>query len=322
MKFIVTGGAGFIGHNVVRNLEALRHECFILDSITNYGFINPDEVKHLHAVRARRVRAGTHHLDLRDHDHITDFFRNFSHNCHAVIHLASFPRQKAVDKNPIWASDVMGSGLINLLELTKNFRIPKFVYISSSMVYGDFTDGAQEDTICRPQGQYGIMKLMGEELVRDYARRGCFNHTIIRPSAVYGEYDVEDRVVSKFILAALRGQTLKVNGASERLDFTHVDDTAMGITQAVLSPNTVNKTYNITRGVGRSLAESAELVIDLVGKGNVEIRGRDMNFPSRGALDISAARTDFDYNPQINIELGFKRYIEWFKADKYWRKKL
>ena len=311
MKFIVTGGAGFIGHNVVRNLEALGHECFILDSATDYGFIDKTEINDLVKERKKRIRAGIHYLDLRDHEKVENFFRTFSLHCDAVIHLASFPRQKAVGKNPLWASDVMSTGLVNLLELTKAYHIPKFVYISSSMVYGDFTDGVKEDTICRPQGQYGIMKLMGEDLVRDYTKRGCFNHTIIRPSAVYGEYDVEDRVVSKFILAALRGQTLKVNGATERLDFTHVDDTAMGITQAVLSEKAMNKTYNITRGHGRSLAEAAQLVVDLVGKGSIQINDRDLDFPSRGSLNISSARNDFGYNPQIDIEVGFKRYIDW-----------
>ena len=322
MKFIVTGGAGFIGHNVVRNLEALGHECFILDSTTDYGFINQEEIDYLKTVRVNRIRANNHYVDLRNHEYVKNFFLNFSYNCDAVIHLASFPRQKAVEKNPLWASDVMGTSLVNLLELTKNFRIPKFVYISSSMVYGDFTDGVKEDTICRPQGQYGIMKLMGEDLVKDYSRRGCFDHVIIRPSAVYGEYDVEDRVVSKFILSALRGKTLKVNGASEQLDFTHVSDTAMGIAKAVVSRNTLNKTYNITRSVGRSLQDAAELVVKLVGSGNVEIADRDMNFPSRGRLSISSARQDFGYDPRVDIEAGFKQYIDWFKNDEYWKNKL
>jgi nucleoside-diphosphate-sugar epimerase len=322
MKFIVTGGAGFIGHNVVRNLEALGHECFLLDSITDYGFINNEELSYLKTARLSRIRANVHYIDLRKHDMVKNFFLNFSYNCDAVIHLASFPRQKAVSSNPLWAADVMGTSLVQLLELTRLFKIPKFVYISSSMVYGDFTDGVKEDAVCNPQGQYGIMKLMGEDLVQDYTRRGCFNHTIIRPSAVYGEYDVEDRVGSKFIINALRGHTLNVNGAEERLDFTHVEDTAMGIAQAAVSENTLNKTYNITRSNGRSLREAAELAVKLAGGGSVEIRDRDMDFPTRGKLDISAAQQDFGFNPQIDIETGFARYIEWFKNSSYWQDKL
>lgn len=322
MKFIVTGGAGFIGHNVVRILEALGHECFILDSITDYGILNKDELYSLKKQRLGRVRAGVHHLDLRDHKLVSNFFGSFATNCSAVIHLASFPRQKAVEKNPVWASEVMSTGLVNLLELTKSSRIPKFVYISSSMVYGDFADGVTELTACKPQGQYGIMKLMGEDLVKDYTNRGCFDHTIIRPSAVYGEYDIEDRVVSKFILSALRGQTLKVNGAQERLDFTHVDDTALGIVRAVLSENTINKTYNITRSEGHSLQEAAELAVKIVGSGTLKVADRDPSFPSRGTLNIDAARQDFGYDPQISIEQGFARYVEWFRNDPYWKENL
>lgn len=322
MKFIVTGGAGFIGHNVVRILEALGHECFILDSITDYGILNRDELYSLKKQRLNRVRAGVHHLDLRDHKLVGNFFGSFASRCDAVIHLASFPRQKAVEKNPLWASEVMSTGLVNLLELTESHRIPKFVYISSSMVYGDFADGVTEDATCRPQGQYGIMKLMGEDLVRDYTKRGDFTHTIIRPSAVYGEYDIEDRVVSKFILGALRGQELKVNGAQERLDFTHVDDTALGIVRAVLSENTTNKTYNITRSQAHSLKDAAELAVKIVGSGTVKVADRDPSFPSRGELNIDAARRDFDYNPQIGIEDGFNRYVNWFKNDPYWKDQL
>ena len=144
MRYIVTGGAGFIGHNVVRLLEQQGHECIILDNVTDYGFVNREELDYLSAARKHRIHASVHHIDLRHHKHVEDFFRAFSVGCAGVIHLASFPRQKVFSKNPVWAADVMGTGLINLLEQVKNYRIPKFVYVSSSMVYGDFQDGVRE----------------------------------------------------------------------------------------------------------------------------------------------------------------------------------
>ena len=216
----------------------------------------------------------------------------------------------------------MSTGLVNLLELTKQYKIPKFVYISSSMVYGDFNDQVREDAVCTPQGQYGIMKLMGEHLVKDYTRRGCFDHVIIRPSAVYGEYDVEDRVVSKFMLDAMRGETLKVNGASETLDFTYVEDAAAGIVGATLSENAVNNTYNITKSHSWSLLDAANLAVSIAGSGSVQVRDKDADFPSRGALNIDAARGDFGYAPQVDVEEGFKRYYEWFITSPYWKNKL
>jgi nucleoside-diphosphate-sugar epimerase len=190
------------------------------------------------------------------------------------------------------------------------------------MVYGDFENDVTEDYNCKPQGQYGIMKLMGEHLVKDYTRRGCFDHVIIRPSAVYGEYDVEDRVVSKFMLSAMRGETLKVNGANETLDFTYVEDAAAGIVGATLSPAAVNNTYNITKSHSTTLLEAASLAIKIAGKGKVEVRDKDADFPSRGALNIDAARRDFGFNPQVDVEEGFRRYHEWFKASKFWSAKL
>ena len=322
MRFIVTGGAGFIGHNVVRQLEAQGHQCFIMDKCTTYGFIPKEELAYLKKERRNRFRSSVHHVDIRDHKAVTNFFMNFGHNVDAVIHLASFPRQKVVGANPVWGSEVMATGLTHLLEETKKNKIPKFVYISSSMVYGDFNDDVKEDYNCKPQGQYGIMKLMGEWLVKDYTRRGCFDHVIIRPSAVYGEYDVEDRVVSKFMLAAMRGQTLKVNGASETLDFTYVEDAAAGIVGATLSENAKNKTYNITKSHSWSLLDAANLAVAIAGKGSVEVRDKDADFPSRGALNIDAARADFGYDPKVDVEEGFRRYYEWFKASKFWQQKI
>ena len=322
MRFIVTGGAGFIGHNVVRQLESMGHECIVLDYLTNYGFVPQAELDYLANERKRRIRSTVHYVDIRNHKVVADYFRTFGTNCAAVIHLASFPRQKIVSQNPIWGSEVMSTALVNLLELTKGHRIPKFVYISSSMVYGDFDNDVTESYNCKPQGQYGIMKLMGEHLVQDYTRRACFDHVIIRPSAVYGELDVEDRVVSKFMLSAMRGEVLKVNGANETLDFTYVEDAARGIAAAATNPNAVNKVYNITKSHSTTLLQAASLAIKIAGKGSVEVRNKDADFPSRGALNIAAARRDFDFDPQVDVEEGFQRYHDWFRASPYWSQKI
>jgi nucleoside-diphosphate-sugar epimerase len=218
----------------------------------------------------------------------------------------------------------MVTGLINLLEAAAIYKVRRFVYVSSSMVYGNFESGVTEDAVCNPQGQYGIMKYMGEKLVEDYCTRHNIEYVIIRPSAVYGEWDVDDRVVSKFALAALRDQELIVRGANEKLDFTHVDDTAQGITSAILSKNTGNKIYNITRSNENTitLEQAANLVIKIVGKGSVKIVDRDLNFPSRGRLSIQRARYDFDYQPTVDVEEGFGRYVDWLKTSTFWQSKL
>jgi nucleoside-diphosphate-sugar epimerase len=324
MKFIVTGGAGFIGHNVVKQLEAQGHKCFVLDSLTNYGFVPQDELDYLAKARKSKIRASVAHLDLRERKLVEDWFMTFSEKVDAVIHLASFPRQKVVSQNPVWGAEVMGTALVNLLELTKKYHIPKFVYISSSMVYGDFDNDVTEDSTCNPMGQYGIMKYMGEKLVEDYSRRGCFDYSIIRPSAVYGEWDVEDRVVSKFMLGAMRGDTLKVKGAGEVLDFTYVEDTAQGIVLAATKAAANSKVFNITRADSKlyTLLDAANIAISIAGRGNVEVQDKDAEFPSRGRLSIDRAVTELGYKPTVGVEEGFERYHKWFKESTFWRNKL
>jgi nucleoside-diphosphate-sugar epimerase len=321
MKYLITGGGGFIGHNVVRFLEELGHECIVVDTFTDYGFIPEDELEYLADARMERFNNDVYDIDIR-HPHLLETLFN-KQEPDVVIHMASFPRQKVVEQDPVMASDVMSTGLINLLELSKKNNVSKFVYISSSMVYGDFETDVDESAPCNPIGQYGIMKYMGEKLVEDYSRRGCFEHTIIRPSAVYGEWDVEDRVVSKFMTKAMRGETLKVNGPDEVLDFTYVEDTAMGIVLAATLDAANGNIYNITRSEQRqwTLKDAAELAVKIAGQGTLEIAPRDLSFPKRGRLDITRAVNDLGYSPKVNVEEGFERYHAWYEQNPIlWRR--
>jgi UDP-glucose 4-epimerase len=321
VKVLVTGGLGLIGHNVVNKLESLGHTVTIVDNKTNYGIIPADELNYLIRERIKKIKtSAVFNVNIADYYEMNELISDDTPEI--IIHLASFPRQKVVNANPRLGSITMSEGLINLLELAKKYQVRRFVYISSSMVYGDFTNDICEDAICKPQGQYGIMKLAGEWLVKDYTRSCGIEHTIIRPSAVYGPLDVEDRVISKFILSALRDQTLKVNGANETLDFTYVDDAANGIIAASLSENAINKTYNITKSHSRTLKYAAELAVEIAGKGSIEVRDKDKDFPSRGSLNIDAAKRDFGFDPKIDVEEGFKLYYDWIINSPFWSEKL
>jgi nucleoside-diphosphate-sugar epimerase len=320
MKILVTGGLGFIGHNVVAKLEAKEHNVVIVDTQTNYGIIPQDELDYLIAERRKKIATDRiYRIDISDRESIDWVIRE--HKPDAIIHMASFPRQKVVNANPAYGAQIMMEGLINVLESAKRHRVERVVYISSSMVYGDFEDQVAEDSECSPIGQYGIMKLAGEHLVKDYHRRGAFDYVIIRPSAVYGPLDVEDRVVAKFMLAAMRGETLRVNGAEETLDFTYVDDAADGIVSATTRIMSANRIYNITRSHSIKLLEAAEMIVRIVGKGTIEVQDKDANFPSRGALDIDRARVILGYDPKVDVEEGFQRYYEWLKDSVYWSQK-
>lgn len=309
---------GFIGHNVVAQLEDLGHDVTLVDNFTDYGIISSEELNALMLERQSQISSVNYIYDIAE-SAVETAFKVVEPEL--VIHLASFPRQKVVNNNPLVAADSMIKGLLNLCELSCKYKVKKFVYISSSMVYGDFNDGTDEYAFCKPQGQYAIMKLAGEQLVRDYGHRGCFDYTIVRPSAVYGPRDVEDRVVSKFFMAAMRDGVLKVNGEHEKLDFTYVEDTASGIVQASLSNNTAFRTYNITRGESRTLLEAAELIVKIVGKGKVEVTHKSEDYPSRGTLSINNACKNFGYNPKVDIEEGFQRYYEYLQNSPFWSSK-
>lgn len=321
-NILVTGGLGFIGHNVVSLLERQGHNVAIVDNETTYGIIPKDELSALIIERKRKIKTNSiYFCDISDPD-ITLAFEMF--NPDIVIHLASFPRQKVVNANPMLGSQVMSEGLLNLLEASVKYNIKKFVYISSSMVYGNFdntySDGVDETHPTDPLGQYGIMKLAGEWLVKDYQRRTNLTYTIIRPSAVYGPLDVEDRVVSKFLLTAMRGGEIQVNGGHEQLDFTFISDVVDGIVNASISNNTDNMTYNVTKGNARTLLEAAELAVKIAGKGSIQVNDPDNRFPSRGQLNIVRAYNDFGYLPEVNIEQGFQEYYEWLNNNPYYNR--
>lgn len=321
MNILVTGGLGLIGHNVVKRLCEQGHVVSVVDTKTNYGIIPQEQIDHLIAERSKKLKGLQFYLYKHDICDVENMDKVFNiEQPEIVIHCASFPRQKVVNANPSLGSRVMSEGLLNLLELSDKYEVRKFVYLSSSMVYGDFKDDVKEDYDCKPQGQYGILKLAGEYLVKDYSRRTNLSYVIIRPSAVYGPYDVEDRVISKFILRAMRGDTLRVNGAGETLDFTFVDDAADGIVAAAISDNTDNKTYNITKSHSHSLLDAANLAVKIAGNGTIDVGERDLDFPSRGALNIDAARRDFGFDPKVDVEEGFKIYYDWLKNDKYFNK--
>jgi nucleoside-diphosphate-sugar epimerase len=324
VNILVTGGLGFIGHNVVQLLKTQGHKIVVVDNATNYGIIPQAELDYLIKERKFKIApCDIHYADIKNPGDMEHILRR--HEIELVVHLASFPRQKVVNADPCWGSQTMSEGLLSLLEASKNSGVKKFVYVSSSMVYGNFKDtyfdGIDETHECNPIGQYGIMKLAGEWLVKDYARRTNMSYTIVRPSAVYGPLDVEDRVVSKFLLSAMRGDVIQVNGPKEQLDFTYIDDAAGGIADASVSDNTDNMTYNITCGTSRTLLEAAELAVRIAGSGTIQVNERDDNFPSRGQLNTVRARNDFGFTPSVNIEQGFQQYYDWLTNSIYWTKK-
>jgi|TARA_R110002073_G_scaffold82969_2_gene197913 nucleoside-diphosphate-sugar epimerase len=314
-KILVTGGMGFIGHNVVKLLQSLKHNVQVIDALTTYGVTNKEELEYLYNQRLTKINKKTqvYKIDIADAG-VDQVFESFKPD--VVIHLASFPRQATVQANPTEAAHTMCKGLVNVLDCCARHEVAKVLYASSSMVYGNFDD-AKEDDQLNPSGSYSIWKIAGEELVKEYNRTTGLDYVIVRPTAVYGPMDISDRVISKFLISAMRDETLNVNGANETLDFTFVDDCATGIVLASLG-HTIG-TYNISRSHRCTIAEAANLAVKIVGKGSVNIRDKDKDFPSRGKLNTSKAQKDFKFDPKIDIDKGLEMYYNWIKDSTFYK---
>ena len=303
MKIYVAGGLGFIGHVVTNMLMSAGHECAIIDTFEDYGILNNAELIQVYA--ERQTILGSPRVTAISTAKITDI-----KNADVIINLASFPRAKAVDLNPVRASDAMHVGTVNLCQQAKRNNA-KMIFISSSMVYGDWQDElAIETHTPNPQGLYALMKYQGEQLVNAM----CDDYIIIRPSAVYGPRDVTDRVVSLMFKAAMNNEPIRVEGPNNVLDFTYVDDLAQGIVAAATS-DVKNITVNMSRGRGRTLLELATLIKNITNTSSkIELLDHNTRYPKRGPQDITVAKHLFNFHPTVDLEVGLDHYYNWLKS--------
>jgi len=314
-KILLSGGLGFIGSTIVRKLENTEHSTVIIDNQSDYdGAIEQDELQRLMNWRIDSFQQ-THNIydnDIVDTLSMNTIFAKEKPD--VVIHLAAFPRAKVVKKNPQLGCDVILKGLINLMEASLKHGVKRFVFISSSMIYGDFEFECNPETATKnPIEPYGIMKLCAENLVCNYNRLYGLEYSIVRPSAVYGPYDIVDRVLSKFIVKAKTNEPMFINGDGLNLDFSYVDDVADGMILCATHENATNETFNITRGVSRSLLDAGNLIIKYTNSDSIlDVKPNDGLYPKRGTLDISKAKELLGYNPKVDIEEGLKKYIEEF----------
>lgn len=319
-RILITGGNGFIG-TYVSELLAKEHFKYNLLSIDNHtaynGLIPYAELTWLLQERSKKADILNAICNIQDEEKTSQVFSTFKPT--HVLHLAAYPRAKVVDENPALASETLITGLLTLLEHSNN--VEQFIYVSSSMVYGDFSHPILEKNKCKPKGMYGILKLTGEELVKSWSKKYDKPYTILRPSAVYGPLDVKDRVVSKFFQAALTQDVLKVHGKSELLDFTYVEDLAKGICSVIGNEKSYNETFNMSKGKARTILQAAETIIELVGSGTIEVVNPHTLYPSRESLDCTKAKEVLGFEPQTTIEEGFKTYHEWFLQNTiFWSK--
>ena len=313
MKILVTGGKGFIGSKIVEMLSNDGHKITVIDNHDTYGIMTKQELDKLYKWRTRNWKPENVSVIPGDILDRLVCLKAFSHNPDIVIHLATYPRAKIVDEDPIVGIPKVINTTTNLLWHSSKWNVKKFVYVSSSMVYGDFVDGTKEDANTKPKNIYGEAKLTGERMVKLFAKRDGLNYNIIRPSGVYGPGDMPDRVVSKFFEKAMSNKTITLHNGENKVDFTYRQDAARGIILAALS-SVANVSFNITAGNATSLRTLAEKIIEITGSdSDIEDIGNHKLYPMRGTLDISRAKDLLDYAPEFTLEQGLKSYYDWLQ---------
>jgi nucleoside-diphosphate-sugar epimerase len=320
-RVFITGGAGFIGSFVARELLARGVETVLFDSFVAY--VSPLEVD-LHLYLKERMKGIEHQaIILRgDTTNLSDVRRAIeAHKPDVIIHLAALPIADLSNRYSEEAVKSILQGTVNVLETIRDTdTVQRFIYTSSSMIYGDFQYvPADEDHPKKPKDIYGGTKLAGEILTEAFGRRFGIEYVIVRPSAVYGPTDVNRRVTQIFLENAMAGKPLTLhNGGSSELDFTYVEDTASGIVKAAFEKSAANQVFNITRGEGRSLKELADTLQRWFpdAKSIVEKQPESMMRPKRGALDISKAKKLLGFEPRYSLEQGIEKYVAFVREFK------
>lgn len=315
-KVFLTGGIGFIGSFIARRLFKAGCDIMIYDSHTEYipdrspfykkalkdrfkGFKNKIRIVKGNVLNINKMRTA-----------LLDFSPD------AIIHLAGYPINEQADVHCSEAVHDIVWGTSNILEIVKDMKsVRRFIYTSSSMIYGDFLRlPCDENHPLNPKSVYGGAKLAGEYLVSSFGRRFGFKYTIIRPSAVYGPTDTNMRVIQKFIEAAIAGNEITVFGVDQKLDFTYVEDTAQGFVKAMFSEKAENEIFNITRGEGRTMGELLDIIKGYYPDLKIIYKEHSSTRPKRGALDIAKARHLIGFEPEYTLEAGIKKYVEYYKG--------
>ena len=325
-KVCLTGGAGFIGHNLALKLKEIGANPYIIDGlqVNSLGgllsgssqtdnkdlyisFVN----ERIASLRSANVPMSI--LDIRDYHAVSQAISAFKPDC--IIHLAAVAHANRSNKDPYSTYDHSLRTLENVLDNCRSMQT-HIIYFSSSMVYGDFNDSiAMENQVCSPLGIYGALKFAAEKIIIGYHQVFGVPYTIIRPSALYGERCVSRRVGQAFIENAIHGKDLTLNGDGlDSLDFTYIQDLIQGVIKSICVDDAKNEIFNITYGQGRKLQDLAEIVLASFPGTKLIYKDRDALMPERGTLSIDKARDMLGYSPEYTLEKGLEQYIRWYKS--------
>ena len=326
-KIALIGGAGFIGHNLALALRQCGAEVYIIDNMQVNNLLaftsSENKIKNrdlywqilnerIHLLHKAELEVNVQ--DARDYGAMTRLLGVIKPE--VIIHLAAVSHAGKSNKDPHSTFDHSLRTLENALDWARVEQTEHFIFLSSSMVYGQFQSAeVTEDSLCEPLGIYGALKFAGEKLVIAYNQVFDLPYTIVRPSALYGERCVSRRVGQIFIENAMEGEEIFINGdGSDQLDFTYIKDFVHGIVNVIEREKSKNQIFNLTYGQSRSIEELVSILKEHFPKIKVNYLPKDKLMPDRGTLSVKKAKELINYNPKFPLEKGFIRYIDWYKS--------
>ena len=307
-KYLVTGGAGFIGSNIVRELVGQGHEVVVVDDYSTGRMSNLagllDKIKIIEGNICSKYIARTA-LDGVDY----------------VLHQAALPSVARSVADPIATNSVQVDGTVNLLWGACQAGVKRFVFAGSSSVYGDGEAlPKREDMMPAPKSPYAVGKLTGEHYCKVFRQIYGMETVILRYFNVFGPYqDASSHysaVAPLFIKAARTGGEVVIYGDGEQSrDFTYVANVVDASLKAVHAEAAVGRTINVACGVRTSLLEMLGVMEEILGcsvrRRHLPVRAGDVK---HSQADISKARELLGYEPTVHLRQGLERTIEFFAA--------
>lgn len=307
---LVTGGAGFIGSHLVDQLIAEGTSVTVIDNLSS-----GDEANLADAQKTGKLRyvKGSILDDLALSSAMRD--------ADVVFHMAVECVRRSLGK-PLHNHEVNATGTLKALEAARTAKVKRFVYCSSSEVYGNASIGllSEEKTVCAPVTVYGAAKFVGEHYTHAYRTTYGLPTMCIRPFNAYGprEHDQGDlaEVIPRFLIRILNGLPPVVFGdGSQGRDFTYVTEVARGLIMASKCEAMIGQTANIAYGRMVTILDLAQRMLKLSGAEMRpqcgEARPGDVH---RLHADTTKARNLFGYAATIEIDDGLKRYVDWFRG--------
>ncbi len=316
MRWLVTGGCGFIGSNFIRWVLTQHPDVCItnLDALTYAG--NPENLVDIaDNPRYRFVRG-----DICDRECVGAALEPGP--VAAILNFAaeSHVDRSILDSGPFVRTNVMGTQV--LLDAARAHQVPRFLQVSTDEVYGSLgADGLFcETTPLAPNSPYAASKAAADLLVRSYGHTFTLPTIITRCSNNYGPYQFPEKLIPLMVANALSDQPLPVYGDGRQVrDWIHVDDHCRGIF-AALTRGKPGEIYNFGGDSERENLQLVQTLLDLVGKPHSLIRfvqdrpGHDRRY----AIDFQKARLELGWTPEIRLEAGLASTVEWFRSHQEW----